>query len=208
MGFFFNRPSQVRRVKTAMAPLFATETRLARKLRKFRTSKIAVSDSSSAVSRTRFVTDIPPDRIEYLKRYWLFIKRYLAEKYRILGRIDFEGSELGLDTMDKTMHADGLERVEQLLSLLVSNVPFQFCVFSLHASITVEFVRAGHMFKNDETFYLRKHRLLTPDVRTLTYLELFTNCNVIFDKKTIILFGTKKGVEKVRVIIRSNGTTE
>lgn len=179
--------------------LFTAERALQRQLRKYVPPKVAVSDT--AVDQARYVAEFPPERVGYLSDYWLFIKQYMSVRYRLSGRIDFERRLLGVDPMDAPEREDESDRIRTLLSLLVRNLPFNYCVYGIQASVTVDFIRGDDMIKNDDLYFFRKHRFFTPDVRTLTYLEKFTECNAVFEKKLIILFGTKRGVGKVRAII-------
>lgn len=177
-----------------------SESSLGKKMRKFRSKETVESDDDDVFDECLYQRSFPASREQYLRDNWIFIRKHLA-KYNLHMRIKFKRHMIALNVIRKTKNFLFISRGRYLLKLMTFNIPYQYSVRILRNDIHVAFINAGAMFKNQDTYYKRRHRLLEPDIRTLTYIELFTNCNVLLDKKMIILLGVYKGVKKVCVHI-------
>lgn len=176
--------------------LIVSESSVDRKMRKFRSKEAVESDDDDVFNECLFRRSFPASRERYLRDNWTFIRNHLA-KYSLQVSVKFKRRMIAMKIVRKTKNVMFILRGRYLLKLMTFNIPYQYSVRILRNNVHVAFIRAGAMFENQDTYYKRRHRLLEPDIRTLTYIELFTNCNVLLDQKTIILLGAYKGVKRV-----------
>lgn len=166
-------------------------------MRRFRSKETVESDDDDEFDECIFHRSFPASRERYLRDNWSFIRNHLA-KYGLRVSVKFKIRMIAMDVTRKTKDVMFILRARYLLKLMTFNIPYQYSVRILRNDVHVSFIRARAMFENQDAYYKRRHRLLEPDIRTLTYIELFTNCNVLLDRKTIILLGAYRGVIRVR----------
>lgn len=176
--------------------LIISESSVGEKMRKFRSKEAVESDDDDAFDECLFKRRFPASRERYLRDNWTFIRKHLT-RYNLRVSVKFERRLIAMDVVRKTKNVMFILRGRYLLKLMTFNIPYQYSVRILQNNVHVAFIRAASMFENLDTYYKRRHRLLEPDIRTLTYIEMFTNCNVLLDRKTIILLGIYNGVKRV-----------
>lgn len=193
--FFFAVGTMPKKTK-----IILSESSVGRRMRKFQTKEVAESDDDEVFDKCLFRRRFPANREDYLRDNWIFIKNHLA-KHDLQVKVKFKKRMIAMNVVPKTKNVMLILKGRYLLKLMTFNIPYQYCYRILRSDMHVAFIKAGSMFKNQDIYYKRRHRLLEPDIRTLTYTELFTNCNVLLDQKMIILLGTEKGVKRVCILL-------